>query len=120
MKTSSILIAFALCSVPAFAHEGGHDARGVVTSVDAHELTLKTAQGEEKFILTPETQFVKDGSPATLQDLKASDGVVDRKSTRLNSSHTVISYAVFCLKKKTTSNIHSLVLNAGYNQRRTA
>src|SRR5260221_4731814 len=27
----------------------------------------------------------------------------DRKSTRLNSSHTVISYAVFCLKKKTAS-----------------
>src|SRR5256885_6845159 len=27
----------------------------------------------------------------------------DRKSTRLNSSHLVISYAVFCLKKKTTS-----------------
>src|SRR5438034_8650878 len=26
----------------------------------------------------------------------------DRKSTRLNSSHTVISYAVFCLKKKTS------------------
>src|SRR5436190_16049236 len=26
----------------------------------------------------------------------------DRKSTRLNSSHTVTSYAVFCLKKKTT------------------
>src|SRR5260221_1850490 len=28
------------------------------------------------------------------------DGGQDRKSTRLNSSHTVISYAVFCLKKK--------------------
>src|SRR5438034_5970924 len=27
-------------------------------------------------------------------------GELDRKSTRLNSSHTVISYAVFCLKKK--------------------
>src|ERR1022692_2929833 len=27
---------------------------------------------------------------------------IDRKSTRLNSSHLVISYAVFCLKKKTT------------------
>src|SRR5438034_4030536 len=26
--------------------------------------------------------------------------MIDRKSTRLNSSHTVISYAVFCLKKK--------------------
>ena len=27
-------------------------------------------------------------------------GYIDRKSTRLNSSHVVISYAVFCLKKK--------------------
>src|SRR2546430_8963539 len=30
------------------------------------------------------------------------DGVRDRKSTRLNSSHSQISYAVFCLKKKNT------------------
>src|SRR5260221_3626724 len=29
--------------------------------------------------------------------------LIDRKSTRLNSSHTVISYAVFCLKKKKTT-----------------
>src|SRR2546430_11313428 len=28
------------------------------------------------------------------------EGLVDRKSTRLNSSHSQISYAVFCLKKK--------------------
>src|SRR5256885_5933822 len=31
----------------------------------------------------------------------------DRKSTRLNSSHLVISYAVFCLKKKTRNILHS-------------
>src|SRR5256885_10684924 len=31
-------------------------------------------------------------------------GSTDRKSTRLNSSHLVISYAVFCLKKK--KNVH--------------
>src|SRR5260221_9861146 len=31
----------------------------------------------------------------------------DRKSTRLNSSHTVISYAVFCLKKKKPKNAAS-------------
>src|SRR5438034_7330797 len=31
--------------------------------------------------------------------------VGDRKSTRLNSSHTVISYAVFCLKKKNTETL---------------
>src|SRR5438552_16897264 len=30
----------------------------------------------------------------------------DRKSTRLNSSHQIISYAVFCLKKKIKSNLH--------------
>src|SRR5438034_2579602 len=35
-------------------------------------------------------------------ELQATPGALglDRKSTRLNSSHTVISYAVFCLKKK--------------------
>src|SRR5438874_6107106 len=32
----------------------------------------------------------------------------DRKSTRLNSSHVEISYAVFCLKKKTNGKHHSL------------
>src|SRR5438034_8211403 len=32
----------------------------------------------------------------------------DRKSTRLNSSHTVISYAVFCLKKKKQNELHRL------------
>src|SRR5256885_9684348 len=33
----------------------------------------------------------------------------DRKSTRLNSSHLVISYAVFCLKKKKKSTPHTLL-----------
>src|SRR5256885_11054394 len=31
--------------------------------------------------------------------------LADRKSTRLNSSHLVISYAVFCLKKKTNADL---------------
>src|SRR5207248_8107972 len=34
----------------------------------------------------------------------------DRKSTRLNSSHRTISYAVFCLKKKKNMNIHFNIL----------
>src|SRR5690625_1737323 len=38
-----------------------------------------------------EVEFVRDGKFGTIQD---------RKSTRLNSSHVAISYAVFCLKKK--------------------
>src|SRR5256885_12595986 len=47
----------------------------------------------------------------------------DRKSTRLNSSHLVISYAVFCLKKKKKKNhmisnlerlrLHSLIVRHG-------
>src|SRR5947207_11610479 len=48
-----------------------------------------------------------DGSMTTVHSNSAADALrrietlaLDRKSTRLNSSHTVISYAVFCLKKK--------------------
>src|SRR2546430_2805239 len=37
------------------------------------------------------------------------DGRADRKSTRLNSSHSQISYAVFCLKKKNTNIVASHV-----------
>src|SRR3712207_8683681 len=36
----------------------------------------------------------------------AAEAQRDRKSTRLNSSHANISYAVFCLKKKKTKYIH--------------
>src|SRR5688572_31643577 len=40
-------------------------------------------------------------------------GVLDRKSTRLNSSHSQISYAVFCLKKKKKS--HNDITHIHYN-----
>src|SRR5689334_23804058 len=36
---------------------------------------------------------------------------VDRKSTRLNSSHSSISYAVFCLKKKTFSSSQDVLMS---------
>src|SRR5947209_16768820 len=45
-------------------------------------------------------------TPMTLQDYL--NGQQDRKSTRLNSSHANISYAVFCLKKK-KSKLHQAV-----------
>src|SRR6266705_4918586 len=41
-------------------------------------------------------------------------GNQDRKSTRLNSSHRTISYAVFCLKKKTAFIVAGTALDAGY------
>src|SRR5258708_18169265 len=43
-------------------------------------------------------------------DLRANNSrLLDRKSTRLNSSHQIISYAVFCLKKKKKHNNTNVV-----------
>src|SRR5256885_4768557 len=41
------------------------------------------------------------------------ENYVDRKSTRLNSSHLVISYAVFCLKKKKVKTLPFYLLTTG-------
>src|SRR5215211_4316366 len=51
------------------------------------------------------------GAPSPRPSRRARGRDEDRKSTRLNSSHTVISYAVFCLKKKkgTDNDIQRLV-----------
>src|SRR5438034_6756642 len=48
-------------------------------------------------ISSPNTRLVYEWSRKPRELVAAR---TDRKSTRLNSSHTVISYAVFCLKKK--------------------
>src|SRR2546430_13202057 len=52
----------------------------------------RATPASEAYVLAPagSATTAPSGSPA------------DRKSTRLNSSHSQISYAVFCLKKKTT------------------
>src|SRR2546422_6364175 len=42
---------------------------------------------------------------AVLRRIRSTDPRLDRKSTRLNSSHGYISYAVFCLKKKKNSTL---------------
>src|SRR5215204_785070 len=59
--------------------------------------------------------FQEPSMPSTLSSRQAIPVVyiADRKSTRLNSSHTVMSYAVFCLKKK----VHFQVVEG--NRRRT-
>src|SRR5258708_9533924 len=47
------------------------------------------------------------GRSEELWGLRAAEVYEDRKSTRLNSSHQIISYAVFCLKKKNKSTTSS-------------
>src|SRR2546422_8245550 len=49
----------------------------------------------------------RDVGSAVVSELSAAGFDEDRKSTRLNSSHGYISYAVFCLKKKNTKEPHS-------------
>src|SRR2546429_4539555 len=48
----------------------------------------------------PVLVLVEHADPFTIGHPGVAKRVVDRKSTRLNSSHGYISYAVFCLKKK--------------------
>src|SRR5439155_10118042 len=71
-------------------------------------LTARLSEHEEKNL----TEEEKDLIERLLEDTRTSPGIariarnpllltlLDRKSTRLNSSHVAISYAVFCLKKK--------------------
>src|SRR5256885_10973989 len=52
-------------------------------------------------IVDPEMQGLRQLPRAQAQaQRRVPQRLIDRKSTRLNSSHLVISYAVFCLKKK--------------------
>src|SRR5256885_9565585 len=64
----------------------------------ARHCNLKTADKEEsmEICFVPDNNYGKFLQQANLAQKQ------DRKSTRLNSSHLVISYAVFCLKKKKT------------------
>jgi hypothetical protein len=76
MKARILISLLSALALPTAAHEGGHDVRGVVTSISATELTVKTSKGSERFVVTPRTEFVKDGSPSAAQDLHESDRVV--------------------------------------------
>src|SRR6266496_6209645 len=60
--------------------------------------------------LFPYTTLFRSDDDVGLRDLAGEPvpghGAADRKSTRLNSSHVEISYAVFCLKKKNKTQHH--------------
>src|SRR5690554_848832 len=71
----------------------------IFVATDAHKL-VKYSQTE--ITSDTETNFIMPKKPLNILKniLATTDTDVDRKSTRLNSSHVRISYAVFCLKKK--------------------
>src|SRR5574337_447253 len=83
----------------------------VPTASGKYEDRLKTSEGKQKMLLTPSAKILgrirKERKDIFLVAFKTTCGatedeqfLTDRKSTRLNSSHHSISYAVFCLKKK--------------------
>src|SRR5256885_6393392 len=75
-----------------------------VAAPAAHAATMNLTQFVNPFIGTDDSNApnpVGGGAGgSTYPGATVPFGMVDRKSTRLNSSHLVISYAVFCLKKK--------------------
>src|SRR5438034_7015213 len=74
------------------------EAIAQLASVDGRAHVVREAEGT--YVAVGDFPF---GAGLLLAERDAASGIaqaVDRKSTRLNSSHTVISYAVFCLKKK--------------------
>src|SRR3712207_7834684 len=76
--------------------------RSHLAPVDGGEATRLTYWGDYS---TSVRGWTADGEVVAVTSTgQASDNRQDRKSTRLNSSHANISYAVFCLKKK----IHTL------------
>src|SRR5207249_10779915 len=86
-----------------------HDALPIYRAISAlgrgEFVLVYDADGREaETDLTVASEFV---SPAAIRTLRKEAGglicMTDRKSTRLNSSHVSISYAVFCLKKKKKS-----------------
>src|SRR3712207_7026936 len=65
----------------------------------AHRIPLNRVG--RPFAVTTGRRLADEGPPPGVDDVVVMlDAVEDRKSTRLNSSHANISYAVFCLKKK--------------------
>src|SRR2546430_4260620 len=74
---------------------------GRLNAVDDNVQRLKRAQGLSEFSFAAPVEAVTDNHDRAL--LRRQGLQRDRKSTRLNSSHSQISYAVFCLKKKIVS-----------------
>src|SRR5690625_6068257 len=64
--------------------------------------TLNIAFGSVS-VTVPSTSIASSFTIMLVSLLQINHSFVDRKSTRLNSSHVAISYAVFCLKKQTTN-----------------
>src|SRR5438132_6848228 len=65
-----------------------------------HAKLVRQVRPGDRLDLSVEIVAIGDDAARATGTARVGGKKADRKSTRLNSSHTVISYAVFCLKKK--------------------
>src|SRR5690625_5608157 len=89
--------------------------RARMVDISGKKVTERTAWARSSIIVNEKiykaitSEKVKKGDVLSVAQVagimaaKNTDQIIDRKSTRLNSSHVAISYAVFCLKKKKNS-----------------
>src|SRR5260364_138173 len=87
-----------------FAYRG-HEM--MIQKRSAHDRNEEAHNGQKY----PDKIFSDERIDPLLAQVQSKDAESDRKSTRLNSSHQIISYAVFCLKKKKNSRLFRLLLN---------
>src|SRR2546427_6237177 len=79
-----------------------HDLERLYATTSGMGYLAHGADGDETLPRIDGTHyFYRDGSELEAER-ETFEALQDRKSTRLNSSHSQISYAVFCLKKKNT------------------
>src|SRR2546427_5171896 len=83
-------------AISVFSRETGTSTRWCLAAAALRRRVRKSAMGSVCIILLP-ARFHDAGDFALQRHTAKTE---DRKSTRLNSSHSQISYAVFCLKKK--------------------
>src|SRR5690625_7018082 len=78
--------------------------------IETEVTNITNEQPDEYFaMLRMEIQNERSMSKERYNNIvKSSSASTDRKSTRLNSSHVAISYAVFCLKKKKKRKTHNI------------
>ena len=79
---------------------------GCITQGRLTSLTFKKSFNYKT--LDSSMEKLKSQYESSLQEQVSALREIDRKSTRLNSSHALISYAVFCLKKKKINITHQL------------
>src|SRR5206468_10479917 len=77
-----------------------HDALPILGSSAYARPNLAKLQVEQGMIIERRERTVRAAPAEVYRAFSRIGGRKDRKSTRLNSSHDQISYAVFCLKKK--------------------